>query len=72
MKSLNQNTLIPIGLAIFVIGGGAAWVTNVSTEMAECREEKVENKKNNAAIFKMVYEINSRLSRLEWKLEKEK
>jgi len=27
MSKITQNTLVPIGLAVAVIGGGAAWMT---------------------------------------------
>lgn len=34
MKSLSENTLIPIGLAVVVIGGGSAWLTKISIATA--------------------------------------
>lgn len=46
MKSLSENTLIPIGLAVIVIGGGAAWLTDLHSSIAatEARVSKVEPK----------------------------
>lgn len=29
MKKFDQNSVVPIGLAVVVIGGGAAWVTRM-------------------------------------------
>lgn len=34
MKSLTENTFIPIGLALTVIGGGSAWLTRMSVATA--------------------------------------
>lgn len=32
VRSLSDQTLIPIGLAIMAIGGGAAWLTSIHIE----------------------------------------
>lgn len=70
MRHLNQDTLIPIGLAILVIGGATSWISGVSNTLSAQSEVIVELRRNNEDNIKLVTEINSRLSRIEWKLEK--
>lgn len=71
LKSISQETFIPLGVAIVVIGTAAAWATNVATQIQAHKEILEQLKSVNDSNFKMVYEINSRLSRIEWRLEKE-
>ena len=33
MHKLTERTLIPLGIAIIAIGGGAAWLTNVNASI---------------------------------------
>lgn len=69
-KILNQNTLIPMGLAVVVIGGAATWIGDLKNQVKGHEELLVELKRANEANNKLNYEINSRLSRIEWKLER--
>ena len=48
MKSLTENTLIPIGLALTVIGGGSAWLTRISVATAANAEalNRIETKQD--------------------------
>lgn len=71
IKSITQETFIPIGVAIVVIGTAAAWATNVASQIQAHKEILEQLRSVNDSNFKMVYEINSRLSRIEWRLEKE-
>ncbi len=71
-RGLNQETLVPLGLAIVVIGAVATWVSEVKYEIREHKEIIEELKKSNDSSFKLVHEINSRLSKIEWALEKRK
>lgn len=70
-KVINHDTLVPIGVAIAVIGAVSMWVadvTNTSKAHATQIHSLVES---NTDQVKLIHEINSRLSRIEWRLERE-
>ncbi len=70
MKALTEHTFIPLGIAIIAIGGGAMWLTDV---YAQVRDNKIETARlsiKQDEHNKLVSEINVRLSRIEWSLEK--
>lgn len=69
-KTLNENTLVPIGLAIVVIGACATWVTKINDfkERSCSKQQKVNSRLDDHD--KQFYEVNSHVSRLEWKIEK--
>lgn len=69
MRIVNQETLIPIGLAIVIIGSITTWVTGVRNELASHSEQLAALYKNHESDIKLNIEINSRLSRIEWGLE---
>lgn len=48
MKSLTENTFIPIGLALTVIGGGSAWLTKISVSTSANAETltRIESKQD--------------------------
>jgi cobalamin-dependent methionine synthase I len=69
IKSINQETLMPIGLAVLIIGTAATWVASVQGDIKSHSEQLVVLSKNHEAHIKLVMEINSRLSRIEWALE---
>ena len=71
LKSITQDTYVPIGVAIVVIGAVAGWVTGVGATMKTHQEVIEQLKLSNESNYKLIYEINSRLSRIEWRLEKE-
>jgi hypothetical protein len=54
MKTLTENTMIPIGLAILAIGGGASWLTVLMVKInnAEAKLQEVQSKQD-AYIEKM-------------------
>lgn len=71
MTKISQETLMPIGLAVLVIGGGAMWVTNIKNQLDLDRENISSLVKNYELYTKTIVEIDSRLSRIEWKMEKQ-
>lgn len=71
-KIINQETLMPIGLAILVIGGITAWVSETRSELKNNSEQIKSLSEGNVVHIKLINEINSRLSRIEWALEQKK
>jgi hypothetical protein len=71
-KIINQDTLVPLGLAIAIIGSVAAWACDIHAKVNNYETVITDIKKNNEFNVKLIYEINSRLSRIEWKLEEKK
>lgn len=71
-KIINQETLVPIGIAIIVIGSASVWVTEMKSQIKINTDTIEILKKGQEDNFKLNHEINSRLSRLEWKLEETK
>lgn len=68
-KIINQDTLMPVGLAVLVIGSSAMWVADVRSSM-KANEAQIEALTASQGVnIKLIQEINSRLSRIEWKLE---
>lgn len=68
-RIVNQETLIPVGLAIVIIGTAAMWISDMRN-VVKAHQEQIELlSKNHEAHIKLITEINSRLSRIEWKLE---
>lgn len=72
MKIVNDQTLIPIGLAVTLIGSVAMWISSVRSDLASHSEQLVALSRNHDAHIKLIMEINSRLSRIEWSLETKK
>ena len=70
MKILSENTLVPIGTALIVIGTGAIWVTRMSVEQEAFAgrlvkiEQRVDTNNGN------FQEIRERLVRIEVILSK--
>lgn len=60
---------MPVGLAVLVIGSSAMWVADVRSSM-KANEAQIEALTASQGVnIKLIQEINSRLSRIEWKLE---
>lgn len=72
MKVINQQTLIPFGLAIVMIGSVATWVEMVRGDIKNHSDQLEILSKNHEAHIKLIIEMNSRLSRIEWALETRK
>lgn len=73
MKNVvNQGTLIPLGLAVAIIGSAAMWVSDISNQIKFNSGRIDFLSKSNEDQVKLIYEVNSRLSRIEWRLEVDK
>lgn len=72
MKIVNQETLVPLGLAIVLIGTVATWVESVRSGMQGHSDQLEILTRNHDAHIKLVMEINSRLSRIEWAIAQER
>lgn len=72
MKIVNNQTLVPVGLAVVVIGTAAAWVESVRSEIKSHSSQLEILTKNQEANLKLNWEINARLSKIEWSLEETK
>lgn len=70
IQKISENTLIPLGIAVIAIGGAATWLTAMKSKVDEHGILIEELRHSNEEHFKMVYEINSRLSRMEWANER--
>lgn len=69
MKALTESTLVPLGIAIITIGGGAMWLTDVYAQVKESKMSIVRIEQKQDEYVKLVTEINGRLSRIEWRIE---
>lgn len=72
LKTITESTLIPVGLAVITIGGASMWVTQLKAQLDVDNSIIAELRRASEGQTKLIYEINSRLSRLEWKLESPK
>ena len=72
MSFISEHTLIPIGTAVLLIGGGAGWMTKISIvedahgDMIRRSEQKLDS---HSELFQ---EIRERLIRIETVLKKKK
>ena len=67
--AITDKTLIPLGLAVIAIGGGSMWLTNVYAEVKQNTQAVIELTQHQDFYNKNLIEINSRLIRIESKLE---
>lgn len=74
MSKLSQNTLMPIGVAVIVIGGGAAWMTkiNYAVDAATVRfeESKVSEGERYRELTDLLRQIDRRLSSIEGEMKR--
>lgn len=68
-NKINQETLIPIGLAVVLIGGVSMWITDIRSQLKYDFDRIEVLTASHEANIKLIAEINSRLSRIEWRLE---
>lgn len=68
-RIVNQETLVPIGLAVLVIGTLSNWWVRYQTKVDYHDQQLSVMSNTDDQILKLVNEINGRLSRIEWKLE---
>ena len=73
MKSINENTLIPLGLAVITIGGGAIWLTQLSVQTRANAEilDKIQQDRSiaRAEYLKNVEEIKVSLAEIKVELK---
>ncbi len=69
MKIINKSTLIPIGMAVTFIGGGAGWATRQEVLMSEHEKSIVGIQGSFERIQIKLSEISDRLSRIEEQLK---
>lgn len=76
-KPLTATTLLPIGLAVAIFGGGSAWLTSMSWNLAAASQEiasikrdqeqymqDVQSIKTDTAVIKVqIVELNKKLGR---------
>lgn len=72
MTKVTDQTLIPIGLAILTIGGGAAWLTVVHEKVAVSADRIKEMSEDQKKYTEDLHQINARLARIETLLERSK
>ena len=70
MGKIDKNTLIPIGLAIAVIGGGGMWISRQELLTDANATQIVEVKSINRTISETLGKILERLSHIEGELER--
>lgn len=69
MGAITEKTLIPLGLAVIAIGGGSMWLTQVYAEVKDSSQKLQHVIIQQEEYNKNLIEINSRLSRIETKIE---
>lgn len=74
MRTLTDKTLVPIGLAVSVIGGGAMWLTKIhltqdayGRTLSEVRETIAQDRNS---FYNMLLQIEKRLSGIEGELKR--
>ena len=71
-QRLTENTFIPIGLAVVVIGGGAAWMTNIAMTTQNLKDEvefaRVSSAKKDEYYIKAIQEVTTRLQEIRERL----
>jgi hypothetical protein len=69
LKQISEGTLIPLSLAITVIGGGATWMTTIASKQ-EAIAARVDRQGDfMREVRNTMLEMNQRLSNIEGKLE---
>lgn len=58
-KPLTATTLLPIGLAVAIFGGGSAWLTTISWNLASASQEIASLKKDQAQYMQDVQSIKT-------------
>jgi hypothetical protein len=70
MERINEQTLIPIGIAILVIGSAALWVAGVNAQMTYASTAIAEVREDQKQYNSHLEEIRSRLSAIEGELKR--
>ena len=69
MSKITDGTLVPLGLAVVAIGGGAAWLTTMYSAINEARATIQEVKADQREYTRNLEEINKTLGRIEGELQ---
>lgn len=67
MKSIDEKTLIPLGLVISIIGA-ILWLSSIYFETKSAADEIKSLKEENRELYRVFNTIDKRLSRIEGKL----
>lgn len=74
LKQINDSTVVPLGLAILVFGGGAAWMTTVDSRLSAQATTLTNQQAQNVEVFRDVKndlkEITQRLYAIEKKIDR--
>lgn len=72
--AITDKTLVPLGLAVMAIGGASIWLTNVYATGIQNRDAIVQIQVDRAEAkqkyIDILIQINSRLAKIETKLER--
>jgi len=66
---LTENTLIPVGLAVIVIGGGAAWITNIQMSTAATVVKITSMEEKSDKVMESLAEIQNSLAEVKGELK---
>lgn len=70
MVGINEKTMIPIGLAVLVIGGGAGWMTRQEIKTTANSEQIIQVNEKVENLDKILNEIEKRLAGIEGELKR--
>ena len=65
VRQLSERTLIPIGLAVVIIGGGAMWVSSVNAEISGLKTDKAISLASANSLQKDITEILIRVTKID-------
>jgi hypothetical protein len=65
VKQLSERTLIPIGLAVVIIGGGAMWVSSVNAEISGLKTSQTVTATSYNSLQKDITEILIRVTKID-------
>jgi len=70
MAKITENTLIPIGIAITVIGGGSAWLTTMHQSMSAMAQEIRSVKEERKTLYDSLELIRRDISEIKGELKR--
>lgn len=70
MNKLTQETLIPLGLAVLVIGAGSGWITKTELAVAQVQQTSIEYKEKFKKICDLFEGITKRLDKIDNEIQK--
>lgn len=69
LNEISEKTLVPVGFAIFLIGGAAAWMTSVDSRLSAHAARLDRQSIFHEEMVKELKEINRQLTTIETKLD---